>query len=45
MLFRSLVFDAAIAAPERLDAALRGEALGLSAYRPEEHEIAKEAVK
>lgn len=38
-----LVFDAAIAAPERLTAALRGEAL--APYRPEEHQIAKEAGK
>jgi ABC-2 type transport system ATP-binding protein len=36
-----LVFDAAIAAPGRLAAALRGEAL--PAYKPEDHEIAKEA--
>ena len=38
-----LVFDAAIAAPERLAAALKGEALG--AYVPEEHLIDKEAGK
>jgi ABC-2 type transport system ATP-binding protein len=36
-----LVFDAAVAATSRLDAALRGEAL--SPYVPEEHQIAKEA--
>ena len=40
-----LVFDAAIAAPERLEAALRGAGNALEAYRPEEHEIAKEASK
>jgi ABC-2 type transport system ATP-binding protein len=40
-----LVFDAAIAAPERLEAALRGAGSALEAYRPEEHEIAKEASK
>jgi ABC-2 type transport system ATP-binding protein len=38
-----LVFDAAIAAPRRLDAALRGEAL--EAFRPELHEIAKEVAR
>jgi ABC-2 type transport system ATP-binding protein len=36
-----LVFDAAVAAPARLDAALRGEPL--PPYRPEDHVIAKEA--
>jgi ABC-2 type transport system ATP-binding protein len=40
-----LVFDAAIAAPERLEAALRGSSQALGVYRPEEHEIAKEASK
>ena len=40
-----LVFDAAIAAPERLEAALGGRSQALGVYRPEEHEIAKEASK
>ena len=43
-----LVFDAAIAAPDRLAAALQGDALGdgeLGPYRPEDHLIAKEASK
>jgi ABC-2 type transport system ATP-binding protein len=38
-----LVFDAAIAAPERLVSALSGMSLGV--YRPEDHEIAKEVAK
>jgi|GEM_PF-50281 len=44
-----LVFDAAIAAPERLELALSGEPDALArltgSYKPEEHEIAKEAAE
>ncbi len=44
-----LVFDAAIAAPERLELAMSGEpgaaARLVGTYRPEEHEIAKEAAE